>query len=355
MVLKSRKKKLHRAGLSPGTLATVSETDSSPTVLNAVTFNVEEISFHDNVAPGELRNLIDPQKMLWLDVCGFRNIEVIESVGKAFNIHPLVLEDILNPTQRPKIEEFQDSVFMVIRSLRYDDSDDRAEAEQVCIIMGQNFVITFKDSHHPIFDPVVQRLKVEKSRLRESKSDYLAYSCIDVIVDNYFIVLERMGDQIEEIEHALVNKPLPQTLESIHRLKTDLIFIRKSLWPVREMVSRMMVGDSSFINPYLRPYLRDLFDHAIHAIDMVEAFRDITSGMIDIYLSSINNRLSETMKFLTIISTIFIPLTFLCGWYGMNFADMPELKWRYGYPMVLIIAVTIASTMIFYFRKRKWI
>lgn len=345
----------HKAGLSPGTLVHAGQIKSDFTRIDSYSFNSDALTISESVQPDGPETITEPGKILWLDVKGLGDIDAIERLGKRFSIHPLVLEDILNSSQRPKMDDFKDYLFTVIRSLRYDEEDARAESEQVGIIMGSNFVITFRDSLHPIFDSVVQRLKVEKSRLRESGPDYLTYSCVDVIVDNYFLVLERIGDQIEEIEDALVSRPMPQTLGKVHRLKTDLIFVRKSLWPLREMIGRMLVGESHFINDYMRPYLRDLLDHAIHAIDTVEAFRDITSGMIDIYLSSVNNRVSETMKFLTVISTTFIPLTFLCGWYGMNFPDMPELKWEYGYPMVIVVAVSVALTMIAYFRKRKWI
>lgn len=345
----------HKAGLPPGTLVHAGQVKSDFTKIDRYIFDKDSISIDESIHLDDLDTPTETGKTLWLDVKGFGNIGAIQRIGRKFNIHPLVLEDILNSTQRPKIEDFKNYLFTVIRSLGYDDQKDMAEAEQVCLIMGDGYVLTFRDSLHPLFDSIVQRLKIDKSRLREGGADYLTYSCVDVIVDNYFLVLERIGDQIEEIEDALVSRPMPQTLGKVHRLKTDLIFIRKSLWPLREMIGRMLVGESHFIHDYLRPYLRDLLDHAIHAIDTVEAFRDITSGMIDIYLSSVNNRVSEIMKFLTVISTTFIPLTFLCGWYGMNFPDMPELKWQYGYPMVIVLAVSVALTMITYFRKRKWI
>lgn len=347
--------KHNEAGLPPGTLVHVGGVKSNSTRIDCYAFNSEVFTVSASIDIDELDSKIEKGKILWVDVKGLGDINSIEKLGTLFSIHPLVLEDVLNQTQRPKIEDFKDYLFTVIRSLKYDEQEGRVEAEQVCIIMGDTYVITFRESSRPIFDPIVDRLKVEKSRLRESKTDYLMYSCVDVIVDNYFVVLERVGDQIENIEDALVSRPRPQTLTKVHRLKTDLIFVRKSLWPLREIIGRMLVGESHFINDYMRPYLRDLLDHAIHAIDTVEAFRDITSGMIDIYLSSVNNRVSEIMKFLTIISTTFIPLTFLCGWYGMNFPDMPELKWQYGYPMVIVISISVAATMLTYFRRRKWI
>ncbi len=345
----------HKSGLPPGTLAHTGQVKSEFTRIDSYSFNSDSLNVSESAPPDGIETSKEPGKILWIDVKGLGDIDAIERLGNRFSIHPLVLEDILNSSQRPKIEDFKDYLFIVIRNLRYDDHKATAESEQISIIMGDSFVITFRDSLHTIFDSVVQRLKVEKSRLRVGGPDYLTYSCVDVIVDNYFLVLEKIGDQIEEIEDALVSRPMPQTLGKVHRLKTDLIFVRKSLWPLREMIGRMLAGESHFINDYMRPYLRDLLDHAIHAIDTVEAFRDITSGMIDIYLSSVNNRVSETMKFLTVISTTFIPLTFLCGWYGMNFPDMPELKWEYGYPMVIVVAISVALTMITYFRRRKWI
>lgn len=349
------RKRSHKAGLPPGALVPIGKATSVSTTIDSIIFNADELIVNQSVDASHLDAHIDDKSIMWLDVKGLRQIQTVEMIGRKFNLHPLVLEDILNSAQRPKIEDYDDYLFIVIKSLVHDDVDFITQTGQISFVMGKNFVITFRDTESPLFEPVMQRLKVSKSKLREGKADYLTYSCIDLIIDNYFLILEKIGDRIETIEDALVSKPSNQMLGQIHKLKTDLIFLRKSLWPLREIISRMLNGDIPFINESLRPYLRDLFDHAIHAIDTVETFRDIISGMIDIYLSSVNNRLNETMRVLTIIATIFIPLTFLSGWYGMNFDDMPELKWRYGYPMVITLAITIASSMLFYFRKKKWI
>jgi magnesium transporter len=349
------RKRSHKAGLPPGALVPIGKATSVSTTIDSIIFNSDELIVNQSIDASDIDAHVEDTRILWLDVKGLKQIDAVEMIGRKFNLHPLVLEDILNSAQRPKIEDYNDYLFIVIKSLRYDDVDFVTETEQISFILGKNFVITLRDVESPLFEPVIQRLKVRKSKLREGKVDYLTYSCIDLIIDNYFLILEKIGDRIETIEDALVSKPSHQTLGQIHKLKTDLIFLRKSLWPLREIISRMLGGDIPFINESLRPYLRDLFDHAIHAIDTVETFRDITSGMIDIYLSSVNNRLNETMRVLTIIATIFIPLTFLCGWYGMNFDDMPELKWRYGYPMVITLAIAVASSMLFYFRKKKWI
>ena len=200
-----------------------------------------------------------------------------------------------------------------------------------------------------------ERLKGGNVRIRKSGADYLAYCLIDTVVDNYFAILEKLSEKMEVLEEELVKNPGRETLQGIHRMKTDMIYLRRSIWPLREVVNTLGRGESALIKDSTLPYLRDVYDHTIHAIDTLETFRDIVSGMLDIYLSSVSNRLNEIMKVLTIIATIFIPLTFLSGWYGMNFKDMPELAWRWGYPMVICIALTVAAIMLIYFKRKKWL
>jgi magnesium transporter len=239
--------------------------------------------------------------------------------------------------------------------LYYDDITNEINSEQVSIIFGQNFVISFQEKEGDVFNPIREMIRTGKGRIRKMGADYLAYSLIDAIVDSYFIILEKLGENIEDIEDTMIANPTPETLQAIHRLKRKMILLRKSVWPLREVVSAIERSDSSLIQKPTRIYLKDVYDHTIQVIDTVETFRDVLSGMLDVYLSSISNKMNEIMKVLTIIATIFIPLTFIAGVYGMNFEYMPELKWQWGYPVIWFVMLIIGISMLAYFRKKKWL
>jgi len=282
-------------------------------------------------------------------------VGIIEKIGKHFSIHPLILEDILHTGQRPKMEDFEDYIFLVVKMFYYDEKDDEIKMEQVSLLLGSNFVISFQEREGDIFDPIRERIRNHKGRIRMMKADYLGYALLDTIVDNYFIILEKVGENIENMEEELVTRPTPETLQTIHNLKRELIVLRKSIWPLREVVNSLERGESPLINEATGVYLRDVYDHTIQVIDTIETFRDMVSGMLDIYLSSISNKMNEVMKVLTIIATIFIPLTFVAGIYGMNFEFMPELKWHWGYFAALLVMVAVAVIMVFYFRRKRWL
>jgi magnesium transporter len=294
-------------------------------------------------------------KVTWLNVDGVHQPEIIEQVGKHFGLHPLVLEDIANTGQRPKIEDYDDYIFLVLRMLRFDDKGSETKTEQVSIIIGSDFVISFQEKEGDVFDPIRERIRNNKGRVRKMGADYLAYALIDAIVDNYFMILEKLGEAIEEVENKLVINPKAETLQIIHDLKREMIFLHKSVWPLREVIDRLERSESPLINKSTCVYLRDVYDHTIQVMDSVETFRDMLSGMLDIYLSSVSNRMNEVMKVLTVIATIFIPLTFVAGVYGMNFKFMPELGQVWGYPAILILMFTVALVMVVYFRRKKWI
>jgi magnesium transporter len=291
----------------------------------------------------------------WLNIDGVHKPEIIEQVGKSFGVHPLALEDIANTGQRPKVEDFEDYIFVVLRMLMFDEKENQTKTEQISMVLGPDFVVAFQERQGDVFDIIRERLRSNKGRIRKMSADYLAYSLIDAIVDNYFMVLEKLGEAIEEIEDKLVTEPKSETLQAIHDLKREIVFLRKSVWPLREVISRLERSESSLISKTTLVYLRDVYDHTIQVMDSVDTFRDTLSGMLDIYLSSVSNRMNEIMKVLTVIATIFIPLTFLAGIYGMNFKAMPELDQPWGYPAVLILMLTIAVVMLIYFRKRKWL
>jgi magnesium transporter len=297
----------------------------------------------------------DKPTITWINIDGLHQVDIIEKIGKNFDFHPLLLEDILNTEQRPKIEDFEAYIYVVLKMLYYDEKTNDLNSEQVSIIFGQNFVISFQEKEGDVFKQMREIIRTGKGRIRKMGADYLAYSLIDAIVDGYFLILEKLGENIEEVEETMMANPSPETLRSIHKLKRRMISLRKSVWPLREVVSALERSESSLIHDQTRIYLKDVYDHTIQVIDTVETYRDVLSGMLDIYLSSISNKMNEIMKVLTIIATIFIPLTFIAGVYGMNFEFMPELKWRWGYPAIWSVMIIIGFSMMVYFRKRKWL
>lgn len=238
---------------------------------------------------------------------------------------------------------------------QYDENETQTKTEQISLIIGSNYLISFQEDEGDVFDLIRERIRTDRGRIRKMGSDYLAYSLIDAIVDNYFTVLEKIGESIEDIEDELIKNPTPEILQKIHTLKRELIFLRKSVWPLRELISRLERWESQLIDKSIDIYLRDVYDHTIQVIDALETFRDMLSGMLDIYLTSASNRMNEVMKVLTIIATIFIPLTLVAGIYGMNFKYMPELDSPWGYPMVYVVMLIISLVMLIYFRRKKWL
>ena len=279
----------------------------------------------------------------------------MEKLGKEFGLHPLVLEDVLNTGQRPKFEDFEKHFFVVLKMLSYNEELQAVENEQVSLIVGENFVISFQERVGDVFEQIRERIRNAKGRIRKAGADYLAYALIDAIVDSYFAILERISEKIESMEEALVGDPSEKTLHQIHSMKREMISLRKSIWPLREVVSGLQRSESSIIQETTGIYLRDVYDHTIQIIDTIESLRDMVSGMLDIYLSSISNKMNAVMKVLTIIATVFIPLTFVAGIYGMNFELMPELKWKYGYAAVWCVMLIMAAIMFGYFRRKRWL
>ncbi|NIA22588.1 MAG: magnesium/cobalt transporter CorA [Proteobacteria bacterium] len=290
----------------------------------------------------------------WINVNGLGNTEAINKLGKNFGIHDLVLEDILDTTQRPKIDEFDDYIFILIKMFTFNEKKKKIEIEQVSMIIGHNYVLTFQERKGDVFGIVRKRLENDKGRIRRLGADYLAYTLIDAIVDNYFIVIENVGEEIDRIENRLIVNPNSSILKTIHKLKKEMILVLKSVWPLREVIGNLRISESTCIEKTTSIYFRDIYEHVLQFIDAVEIYRDMISGQLDIYLSSINNKMNDIMKFLTIIATIFIPPTFIAGIYGMNFKNMPEYRWWFGYPVVLGVMGLIMIVMVIYFKKKKW-
>ena len=361
-----------KKGFPPGTLTHVGSVYTNNIKVQRTDFDSAGADSIETDQWDESLPFQSSRAVAWIDISGIHDVSAIEKIGQQFAIHPLVLEDILNTTQRPKFEEYDNYLFLVMRvpfSRKEKASADarrRSSAqtnhdkldisfEQVSLLFGKDWVLSFNESDHQLFAPVRERILTGKGRLRSQGADYLTYALVDVIVDQFFVVLEDLGEAIEFLDEELVRKPGPVLLRQIHVFKRHMMYLHKAVWPIREIIGAFERCGSRFCSPETGPYLRDAYDHIIQVIDTVETYRDLISGMLDIYLSSISYRLNEVMKVLTIISTLFIPLTFVAGVYGMNFENLPGLKWDYGYVVVGIIMIAITLGMLRYFRLKKWI
>ncbi|HUU78458.1 MAG TPA: magnesium/cobalt transporter CorA [candidate division Zixibacteria bacterium] len=313
--------------------------------------NFEEFKI-ENV--NNLKNLFKDKQVNWVDIVGTKNLNIIKSIGENFNIHPLIVEDIYSADQRLKIDYFPDYAFIVVKAVNY-IKGEIFELEQVNIIFGKNFVFSFQEFFPNQYEQIFERIKQAKGRIRKFGADYLVYVLLDVLVDNYFTIMEDFSERIDELQEILIENPSPKVLQEIYELKKDLIKIRKAAWPLREVVSQISKIGAEFFEESTNIYFRDVYDHVIQIIDTLETYRDMLSGMVDIFMSSVSNKMNEVMKVLTIIATIFIPLTFIAGVYGMNFQFMPELAWKWGYLTIMCVMVALAIGMIIYFRRKKWL
>jgi magnesium transporter len=350
-------KKLHAPrGLPPGTLVHVGEQKVEKVRMTVIDYDGE--SFQEKVVGGveECFSYKDKPTTTWINVDGVHDVEIVGKLGACYGIHPLVLEDVVNTVQRPKMLDFGDYIFLSLKMLYFEDgAGDQVKVEQVSVIFGANFVLSFQEDVGDVFDPVRDRIRKGTGKIRRSGPDYLAYSLIDSIVDGYFAVFEWLGERIEEVQERLIVDPTLENLQSIHRLKSETIELRKAVWPLREVIANLERVESPLVRKDTLIFLRNVYGHTIEIIETIESFRDLIAGMIDIYLSSLSMKLNEVMKVLTIIATIFIPLTFVVGIYGMNFKYMPEIGWRYGYPMVMLVVLAIGVSMLVYFRKKRWL
>ncbi len=291
----------------------------------------------------------------WINIDGIHKASIIEQVGQSFNIHPLTLENIMNTAQRPKIEYFPDYIYIALKMIYWDEREQEVAIEHISLILTNHTVLSFQEREGDVFNPVRHRIRNTTGKIRKSGTDYLVYALLDSIVDQYFLILEKLGDRTELLEDTLINQPSPENLQVIHHNKRNLIYLRNSVWPLREVIYKLEKDESTLIQDNTKLFLRDVYDHTIQVIETVEALRDMVSGLLDIYLSSVSNKMNEVMKVLTIIATIFIPLTFLAGVYGMNFEYMPELSWRWAYPVIISVMFLVGFVMYFYFKKKKWL
>jgi len=352
---KLTKKRSKKAGLPPGTLVHIGEKLTEKTRITVVEYDGKDF-LEKELGTLDACYLFPKEPVVtWVNVIGIHQVEVLEKLGNRFGVHPLALEDILNTEQRPKIEDYGDDLFIVVKLLSSNEERDEIEAEQISLILRPNAILSFQEKEGDDFSTVKERLRAGKGRLRKMGADYLAYTLLDIVVDQYFVVLEKLGERIEVLEGRLLADPGTATLQKIQNLKKEMLLLRKWIWPLREVISSLERGEFPGIQESTRIYLRDVYDHTIQVMDAIEIYRDMLSGMLDIYLSSLNNRMNAVMKVLTIIATIFMPLTFLAGVYGMNFKHMPELDWPWGYPLILIFMAVVAILMLTLFRLKKWL
>jgi magnesium transporter len=351
--MKLVQKRSKKTGLPPGTLVHIGERKSEKVtvaVFRYSTTRCEELQVEqvDQLSPPA------DESVIWINVGGVHKVEMVEMLGKQFSLHPLLLEDVTNTDQRPKLDDYEAYIFLVMKMLSLTDRKDIA-VEQVSCVLGKNYVISFQENGTDVFQPVRERLRGGKGRLRQSGADYLLYALVDAIVDQYFAVLEHIGEKIEAVQQAVVDDPKPETLNEIHALKRQLLFVRRAVWPLRDVMTNLSRSDCPFLQQPTKLFFRDVYDHVVQSVDTIEILRDMVSASLDIYLSSVSYRLNTIMRVLTVITTIFMPLSFIASIYGMNFEYMPELRSPWGYPLVLGVMAAVGVGMLVLFRNKRWL
>lgn len=324
------------------------------------TAKVEVISYSTKeFLEGRPKNIVEVMKFIsagritWINIVGITDDTLMHGINEKFHIHPLALEDIMNQNQRPILEDYDKYLQIVLKYCDYDEEKKEIKIEQVSLLVGSNWVISFQEKSHKIFESIIKRIKTGKGRIRKMGSDYLAYAILDCVVDYYFVLLEKIGDDIEETEDRITEKTRPEIIQDIFMLRRELVYLRRSVWPLRDIINNLYKTDSKLFQKPTGVFIRDLYDHTIQVMDTIETYRDIVAGMTELHMSSISNRMNEIMKVLTIVSTIFAPLTFIVGVYGMNLF-MPEARWKGSYFLIWGIMAAIAMSMVFFFKKRKW-
>jgi len=349
------KKRSKKAGLPAESLVYTGDLKGGAVKIAVMDYDDQQVAEQELTAVDQCIPYRDKPTVTWVNIEGVHDARILEKLGECFGLHRLVMEDIMSTDQRPKTEDFGEYLYIVLKMISSAPGNGGVVSEQISLILGSNFVLSFQDGiEGDVFSPIRERIRAGKGRIRKLGADYLAYSLLDAIVDNYFVVLEKFGEKVDLAEDRLIENPGEDTARAIYGLKRELLLLHRAVWPVRELVGALARHDSDLIRQATIPYFRDVYDHIVQVIDTVEIFREILSEMIGIYLASVSNKLNAIMKVLTIIATIFMPLTFIAGVYGMNFKHMPELEWRYGYYFIWLIMASIGVGMFFYFRRKKW-
>lgn len=351
--MKLVQKRSKKTGLPPGTLVHIGEHKSEKVTITTFRYTGTSCEEQQLVQPDRLAPPPD-ESVMWINVGGVHKVEVVEVLGKQFSLHPLLLEDVANTDQRPKLDDYETYIFLVMKMLSLTNRQEIA-VEQVSLVLGRNYVLSFQENGTDVFQPVRERLRGGKGRMRQSGADYLLYALVDAIVDQYFAVLELLGEKIEALQHVVVADPQPETLKAIHALKRQLLFLRRAVWPLRDVMNNLSRSDCPFLQQSTKVFFRDVYDHVVQIVDTIETLREMVSASLDIYLSSVSYRLNAVMRVLTVITTIFMPLSFIASIYGMNFEYMPELKLQWGYPVVLAVMVVVGVGMLVLFKNKRWL
>lgn len=349
------KKRSQSAGMMPGSLVYLGAKRKGSVKIHVIDYNEQDCHRRNLDSVEECGQFIGTDTVTWINVDGVHQVDVVEKIGKQFGLHKLLLEDALNTGHRPKVEPFQNCLFIILKMLTWNEERSKIISEHVSIVLGQDYVISFQeDIAGDAFDPVRKRIEKNIGRIRRVGADYLAYALMDAVVDNYFYILEKLGTEVEKLQDRVMENPDRETLSQIYHLKREMIFLRKAIWPLREVMSAFQRREYGLIQEDTYKYLRDLYDHVFQVLDAVETYREMVAGMMDIYLSTVSNKMNSEMKILSVVATVFIPLTFIAGIYGMNFKNMPELEYSWGYPLILGIMVTVAIGMLLFFKRKDW-
>ncbi|MBA2880758.1 magnesium transporter [Desulfosalsimonas propionicica] len=344
-----------KIGMAPGSLVYVGEEGAADICVSIIQYSRDRYTETTDADLEACRQAISEDSVTWINITGVHDPDLIGRLGQMFDLHPLVLEDMLNTEGRPKLDDYDTYLFAILKMIDYDPGQNRLDHEQVSLVVRPGLVISLQEKPGDVFDPVRERIRKGKGRIRKLGADYLAYALMDMIVDQYFLAMEQIGEQIEDLQDEVIEDPGEEIVQTIHQSRSRIIFLKKAVWPVREIIHNLLRDDTDLISDDVRVYLRDVYDHAIHVSDTVESHRDILSGVLDIYLTTVSNRMNEVMKVLTVIATIFIPLTFIAGVYGMNFDYMPELSRPWAYPALWAVFLGIFAGLLVWFKRRKWL
>jgi magnesium transporter len=350
-----QKLRYHRPGTAPATLVAPPEQAGHKPVIKLIEYDAHSLEEHEVENVEEVFECLENHRISWIDISGLGDVELFRRLGQHFQFHPLALEDALSPGQRPKVDEYQGQLFILLQ-MAYEDKEEELVFEQVSLLLGKEYLVTIQEMPgRDVFDPVRQRLRGAGGNARFMKSDYLAYALVDAVIDHYFPIVESLGESIEEMQESVLERPTRKRLLEVHEFRKALLQLRRAVWPTRDVLARLWRDETGLISDRTKPFLRDCYDNAISIIDLMETYRDAVRDIMDLYISTLSMRTNEVMRVLAVITCIFAPLTFIVGVYGMNFEFMPELKWQHGYLSVWLTIIAVSIGMIMYFKLKKWL
>lgn len=349
------KKREANRGLAPGSLVFIGTQKVDDIRIRFFDYDNKTLTEDELKDISKGKEFLTKKTVTWINVDGLHDITLIREIGEAFELHPLILEDILNSGQRPKLEEYDNCIFIVLKMLRYDTNENMIISEQLSMVLGKTYLLTFQEQPGDVFEPVRERIRKQKGRIRASGIDYLAYALLDTVVDNYLYIIERMGEKIEDLEDEIINLSNPSVIEVINAFQREMNFLRKSIRPIKEAILQLGRLESDFVHEDTKPFIKDLIDLITHATEAIDTYRDMLAGQLNMYNSAVSNRMNDIMKILTIFASIFIPLTFIAGIYGTNFDYLPELHFKYSYLILWIVMIAVAATMVMYFKRKNWL